>query len=91
MRWVVVFFVAMVGCVATLPDDPTITADLAVETARMAVVAVPEQDSGRCENCNGTGKIGDGKIEFDCPECGGTGEKAVVHPAAVVPCKECKL
>jgi len=94
-RWLIVFMVASIGCVASLPDDPSISADLAVETARMVIAAppAPTPDAGECSNCNGTGKIGDGKIVMPCGECGGDGvkgaEKSVLHPAAFVPCKEC--
>ncbi len=28
-----------------------------------------------CENCNGTGQVGDGVTMFDCDECDGTGKK----------------
>ena len=38
MRWVIAFAVVFVGCVATLPaGDPSVTADLAAETARLVV------------------------------------------------------
>jgi hypothetical protein len=86
--------VASIGCVASLPNDSSISADLAVETARMVIASraappAPTPDAGRCENCNGTGKIGDGRIVMPCPECGGDGvkgeEKSVVHPAIFVP------
>jgi hypothetical protein len=97
-RWLIVFAIVSGGCVASLPSDPSISADLAVETARMVIASrsappAPTPDAGRCENCNGTGKIGDGRIVMPCPECGGDGvkgaEKSVLHPAAFVPCKEC--
>lgn len=78
-RWLVCFAVVMVGCVATLPDDDSVTADFACETAR-AVVQMrqsmppsPAPNAGECENCNGTGKIGDGRIVLTCPACRGTG------------------
>jgi DnaJ-class molecular chaperone len=63
------------GC-AVPADDAAIVADLACETARMAV----QQDnapvpSDKCQNCNGTGKLGDGKIVTICPVCKGTGKK----------------
>lgn len=100
MRWLVVLLIVFAGCVASLPDDPTLSADLAVETARMVVAGraappAPTPDSDRCENCKGTGKVrsGDGIEVFTCPECNGTGKplKSVLHPAAFVPCKECEL
>jgi len=91
-RWLIVFMVTSIGCVASLPDDPSISADLAVETARMVIASraappAPTPDAGRCENCNGTGKIGDGRIVMTCPECNGTGKEArsVLHPAIFVP------
>jgi hypothetical protein len=89
-RWLVLFFVVTFGCVATLPSDPSLSADLAVETARMVIASranlpAPTPDAGRCDNCNGTGKIGDGRIVMPCPECGGDGVAAVVHPTTFVP------
>lgn len=95
-RWLIVFAIVSIGCVASLPTDSGISADLAVETARMVIASraappAPSPDAGKCENCNGTGKIGDGRIVMPCPECNGTGKaaKSVLHPAAFVPCKEC--
>ena len=44
---------------------------------------------GRCENCSGTGKVGDFRVMVDCPVCGGDGvidpgEEPVDHePMAV--------
>ena len=79
-RWLALFSVVFVGCVASIPSDPTITADLAVEAARMVTVMrqgmPPTPVDSRCENCNGTGKIGDGRIIMTCPECKGTGKTA---------------
>lgn len=28
---------------------------------------------GKCDNCNGTGKLGDGVVSVPCPVCGGDG------------------
>lgn len=84
MRFLLVFLVAMTGCVATLPDDPTISADLAVETARAvlalrAEVAPPPapgpKPGDKCEPCSGTGKLPtDGRVVVSCGACGGTGK-----------------
>ena len=97
MRWLVCFSVAFVGCVASLPGDTGITADLACETARMVVVMrrqiTPAPKSDVCENCDGTGKIGDGRIVMQCPVCKGTGKKpasVVKHPPVVLPCPDGK-
>lgn len=78
-RWVICLAIAFAGCVATIPDDQSITADLACETARMVVQLrqeiAPTPPSDKCENCDGTGKLGDGRIVTVCPICKGTGKK----------------
>jgi RecJ-like exonuclease len=80
MRWLIVFAAVFVGCIASIPADPTLSADLAVETARMISILrqglPPTPVSNECSNCNGTGKIGDGRIVMTCPECRGTGKTA---------------
>ena len=79
MRFLLCFIVVLAGCIATLPDDPSVTADLACETARMVVQLrqeiAPTPASDKCENCDGTGKLGDGRIVTVCPICKGTGKK----------------
>ena len=71
------------GCGAPPVDDAAIVADLACETARMAVRLQGEitptppkpAPSGKCANCAGTGFIGDGNsIKLQCPKCKGTGK-----------------
>ena len=81
MRFVIVLLIALAGCVATLPDDATISADLACETARAVVLerARPDapddkpQPGGKCQNCEGRGYVGDGTVKVKCQPCGGTG------------------
>lgn len=35
---------------------------------------VPDSNpTGKCETCNGTGKVGDGRVFTDCLDCGGDG------------------
>ena len=67
------------GCGAPAPDHPDIVADIACETARMSVKLsqemAPAPASDKCDNCDGTGKIGDGRIVMTCPVCKGTGKK----------------
>ena len=78
MRFLLAFAVVFVGCVATLPGDNGVTADLACETARMVVQLrneiAPSPASDKCDNCV-DGFIGDGKIKIVCPICKGTGKK----------------
>ena len=74
-----VFLLTVQSC-APAPDHPDIVADLATETARMSVKIsqeiAPAPKSDKCENCDGTGKIGDGRIVMPCPVCKGTGKKS---------------
>jgi hypothetical protein len=82
MRFLLAFLVVMVGCVATLPGDHSITADLAAETARMVVqmrqeippTPAPPSD-GKCTNCEGRGYVGDGRVKVKCQPCDGTEKK----------------
>ena len=73
---------------------PSIDAELACETALMVVRlraapdATPKSD--KCENCRGTGKLGDGKIIVTCPVCNGTG-KLVVSVLVKPDCERCGL
>jgi hypothetical protein len=82
VRFLVVFLIGMVGCVATLPDDPTISADLACEVARAVVQlraapdATPDdkpKPGDKCPNCDGRGYVGDGTVKVKCQPCDGTG------------------
>ena len=81
MRFLLAFLVVMVGCVATLPGDNSITADLAAETARRVVqmrqeippTPAPPSD-GKCTNCEGRGYVGDGRVKVKCQPCDGTGK-----------------
>ena len=79
-RWLCVLMLATIGCVASIPGDPTLTADLAVETA-IALVAVPDiapddapKPGDTCPNCEGRGYVGDGKVRVPCQPCGGGGK-----------------
>ena len=81
MRFLIVLLIALAGCVATLPDDATISADLACETARAVVLErarpdVPDekpQPGDKCPNCGGRGYVGDGTVKVKCQPCDGTG------------------
>lgn len=69
------------GCVnSAAVERVDIVADLACEAAAMSVrlsqEMAPAPVNDKCENCDGTGKIGDGRIVMTCPECKGTGKKS---------------
>jgi DnaJ-class molecular chaperone len=74
-----VMLLGVPSCGVVQPDHPDIVADLACETARMAEKLkqemAPAPASDTCDNCDGTGKIGDGRIVMTCPVCKGTGKK----------------
>ena len=80
MRWLLPFLIVFAGCIASLPGDDGLTADLAVETARMVTqlrqqippTPAPPSD-GKCINCNGRGYVGDGRVRVKCQPCDGTG------------------
>lgn len=44
----------------------------------------PVPAPGRCDNCNGTGVLGDGTIKIKCPVCDGTG-KVKTAPEVAAP------
>ena len=73
-----VFLLGLPGCVDEQVDRPDIVADLACETAVMAVglqgQIAPTPASDECDNCV-DGYIGDGTIRIVCPVCKGTGKK----------------
>jgi hypothetical protein len=82
VRFLILSLIALAGCVATLPDDPTISADLACEVARAVVQlraapdATPDdkpKPRDKCPNCDGRGYVGDGTVKVNCQPCDGTG------------------
>lgn len=76
-----VLLAAALTLASDLDTDTGITADIAIEAA-LDEFRKPTEPEGVCENCRGTGKIGDGRVVYDCPACGGDGVKE---------CKTCKI
>ena len=82
MRWLFAFVMVFAGCVLTVPQDHSISADLAAETARCVVemrAAVrpdpPKPSDSKCTNCDGRGYVGDGVVRVKCQPCDGTGKE----------------
>lgn len=44
----------------------------------------PTPTDDKCENCNGTGKLGDTRVALDCPVCDGTGKRTTDEPTEPV-------
>lgn len=45
--------------------------------------------SASCDNCDGTGKLGDGTVSVTCPVCNGTGKRTTGRtPAATAPARK---
>lgn len=81
MRWALLLLAFVAGC-GTAADRSGMYADLACEAAyavtrlRSQITPTPPPaPSGKCDNCNGTGIIGDGRVKIQCPECKGTGKR----------------
>lgn len=94
MRFGITLLIATAGCIATLPRDPTLNADMGCETARALVVLRANHEPGpapkpkpgdKCPNCDGRGYVGDGTIKVSCEPCRGTGK---VIGSVLVPCKD---
>jgi len=72
---------ALQSFTVTVSDRPEISAEIATQAARAIVqmqnTPAPRPVGGQCKNCNGTGKVGDGKIVMTCQACNGTGKEAV--------------
>ena len=81
MRYAAAVAAAMALQSFTVIDHPSVSADIAVQTARAIVqlqnTPAPKPVGGQCRNCNGTGKVGDGKIVMTCQACNGTGKEPV--------------
>lgn len=83
------------GCGASAGiEHADIVADLACETAyvatRLAAEIPPAPQGDACENCDGTGKLGDGRITTTCPICKGTGKRppsVLVKPCTSGSCR----
>lgn len=90
MRFAAAIAAAMALQSFTVIDHPELSAEIATQTARAIVqlqnAPAPKPVSGQCRNCNGTGKVGDGKIVMTCQACNGTGKEPVSVLVKPKPC-----
>lgn len=95
MRYAAILVVLFAGCGS--PDVPPPGTYAPLVSASLGVAAVSDSPapsptpapSGKCENCNGTGKLGDGTVVVDCPVCGGDGVVDNEPAPGVTPACEC--
>lgn len=76
----------VIGCAPVVEQAnflPTTSAVTGVWSTTDAASPIAPDD--RCENCQGTGRLGDGRVETTCPECGGTGKKTRSDRAVPAP------
>jgi hypothetical protein len=91
---VAVVLVGIVASYLTLPESAShdystlIAAEIGIATSVPAAPTPTPQPSpsGKCENCNGTGKVGDGRVSVTCAACNGTGRATTAAPC---PCEVC--
>ena len=90
MRYAAAVAAAMALQSFAVIDHPELSAEIATQTARAIVqlqnAPAPKPVSGQCRNCNGTGKVGDGKIVMTCQACNGTGKEPVSVLVKPKPC-----
>lgn len=79
--------ILLVGCTAPAPEPidfvPAISVAVGVAEATKGATPAPAPTptKGTCDNCGGSGKVGDGTIFVPCAVCGGDGKIEAVAPA----------
>lgn len=53
--------------------DIDIASEVAVEAALDQFREAEKPPGKQCSNCRGTGKVGDTRVMYECPVCGGDG------------------
>jgi hypothetical protein len=63
-----------------------VAGDFAFADSKEPLPGPPAPTPGRCTICNGTGKVGDGRIFVDCGSCGGDGVVDSAIAEKLAPC-----
>lgn len=76
---VVTAFLLLAGCDAPGSSQdfrPLSAAVLAVHSQGVSPSPAPKPvvPGGKCDACNGTGRVGDGRVSVPCQKCGGDGK-----------------
>lgn len=82
-------FVILAVLAVTAPgvDRARLAADMAYAVVTVAAAPAPSPSpsptpaTDACPECNGTGKLGDGRVFVTCPDCNGTGKKPAAAKA----------
>lgn len=88
--FIVMVVLLLAGCDAVIRPDTT-TNGLALSSWAVAAATPisekpsPTPSDDKCPNCNGTGKVGDGRVAVTCRVCNGTGKKKVGEISAASP------
>lgn len=87
MRWLWLIPLLFIGCDNApwqqFDFTPVIAAEIGLASTEVTPVDVPKPAPGQCQNCRGTGKVGDGTVMVDCAVCGGDGRiEAEERPTA---------
>ena len=82
--WMLLLGLLLTGC-GPIPQDKTNDAEKAAVASELAKHVTKDGDtptpnpddpeSDVCDNCGGTGQVGDGRVSVVCPVCNGTGKK----------------
>ena len=68
--------ISIIAAASCFGQTPEIAHAYFAYTARAIDATKPDGPvSDKCENCNGTGRVGDGTVFVKCPVCDGTGKR----------------
>ena len=72
--WLPLLFVFRCGCAEAWTANEWLGIVEAVTGVSVTEEKTIEPSGDICDNCNGTGKVGDGRVFVECAACDGTGK-----------------